>query len=217
MPAHRADIFSGGCLFLDIGRGVSGRFPFDHAVIIGIRHGRIVAEDVRSDHFSEKDGVRGGVHRVDHPAGNIRAAVGDDGQRVFHCPRDSGKFIEILPRAEPERADDGGVGIFCEHGDREVPAVADALVRIILLVDAHHHGGGGRGDLCRAVGGAARRPAVIPRGNDIHAVREGMECLCVHGRTSFFAFFVAAALNNFQLSAGNMLSSQRACMRFALP
>ena len=184
VAAEGAHILACGLFFLfgDVGGGVLRRLPLDDLMIIGIGHGRVIAQDVGADHFTQKDGVGGGVHGADHAAGDVGAAVRHHGQRVFDGVGHLLEFIEVFARAEPEGADDGRVAVLRQYRYGEVPAVGDAAVGVVVFIDADHHGGGGRGDLRRAVGGAARRPAVVPGGDDVHAVRKGMECSAVHCR-----------------------------------
>ena len=182
IPAHGANVFSRLGFLRNVGGGVFRRFALDDVVVVGVRHGRVFAGLFRACHLSQKDGVGRGVHGADHAAGDVGAAVRHHGQRVFDGVGHLLEFIEVFARAEPEGADDGRVAVLRQYRNGEVPAVGDAAVGVVVFIDADHHGGGGRGDLRRAVGGAARRPAVVPGGDDVHAVRKGMECSAVHCR-----------------------------------
>lgn len=53
--------------------------------------------------------------------------------------------------------------LFSARTDGKVPAGGDALVRVVVLIDADEHRSGGGGDLNGAVCGASRRSALVPR------------------------------------------------------
>ena len=164
----------------NIGRGIFGSLALDHFVVVGVGHGRVGACNVGADDFTQKDGVGRSVHRADDAAGDIRAAVRDDGHRVAHLVSDGIEFIEIFARAETEGADDGGVGIFGEDGDRKMSAIGDAAVGVVVFVDADHYRGGVGRDLSGAVGGTAGGSAVVPGGNNVDAVGHCVKSVRIH-------------------------------------
>ena len=63
-----------------------------------------------------------------------------------------------------------GPGILSQDGDGELPGVLDALVGVVVVVDAHSDGGWLRGDLHGAVGRAAGGPALVPGADYVYAV-----------------------------------------------
>lgn len=164
----------------DISRCIFGGFSFDDFMVIRVSHGSVAARNFRADDFAQKDGVGRSVHRADDAAGDIRAAVRDDGHRVAHLVSDGIEFIEIFARAETEGADDGGVGIFGEDGDRKMSAIGDTAVGVVVFVDADHHRGGVGRDLSGAVGGTAGGPAVVPGGNNVDAVGHCVKSVRIH-------------------------------------
>ena len=136
-----------------------------------------------------------GIHGIDHAAGDIGAAVRNDGQCILHGIGHGIELVAVLARAEAECADNGRVGVFREDGDGKVTAVGDALICVVVLIDAHHHRGRGGRNLCGAVGGAAGRAPVVPCGYDVNAVRKGMECFGIHRKLLLFTQLVLSCQN----------------------
>ena len=183
VSADGADVFARFAVRVFFGQ-VSGRifsrFAFHDFMVIGIRHGRFAAECFGADDFAEEDGMRGRIHRVDHSAGDVGAAVRDDRHGVPYLVGYFGEFVKVLSRTKAEHADDGRVCLFRQHADGEMTAVANALVCVVVFVDADDKGRGGSGDLCGAVCGAPRWSAVVPCAHDVNAVRDRLKRFRIH-------------------------------------
>ena len=149
-------------------------------MIVAVRHGRILCEFAAVEDLAQKDGVGGRIHRGDDLAGEPRDAAVGHGELAAHGVRSLSEFIELLGRAKAESADEGGIDALAEDGEREVAALLDRLVRIVVLVDADGDGRRLRRDLHRAVGDAADRLAFVPARAEIHAVRKIVKCSLIH-------------------------------------
>lgn len=146
----------------DISRCIFGGFSFDDLMVIRVSHGSVAARNFRADNFSQEDRMGRRVHGIDDTAGDVSAAVRNDGQRITYLVIYVIEFVEILSRPESESADNGRIGIFGENGNRKMSAICDAAVCIVIFVDADHDGSRICRNLGGAVCGAACRPAVIP-------------------------------------------------------
>ncbi len=186
VSANRTDVFALGLRFIGkVGRGVLRRFSLDDGMIIGVRHGRVGAQNVGTDHFAQKDGMRRRVHRIYDAAGDIGAGVAHDREGILYGIRYGIEFVEIPAGAETECADNGGIGVFRQYRNRKMTAVGNASIGVVVFIDADHYGCGRRGDLRGTIGGTAGRPTVIPSRNDVYAVRHGVECFRIHKKPSF--------------------------------
>lgn len=146
----------------DISRGIFGGFSFDDFMVIRVSHGSVAARNIRADNFAQEDRMGWCIHRIDDAAGDVSAAVRNDGQCIAYLVSYVIEFIEIFSRSESESTDDGRIGIFGENGNRKMSAIGDAAVCVVVFVDADHDGSRIGRNLGGTVCGAACRSAVIP-------------------------------------------------------
>ena len=160
----------GPALLRDIGRRVLRALPLDDIMIIRIGHGGVLLQDVRVQHLAQEHGMGGGLHLVDHLADDIGTGIRHHRQEALHRVVHLVELIVVPAALEAEGADDAGLGILPQDGDGELPGVLDALVGVVVMVDAYGDGGGFRCDLHGAVGRAARGPALVPCADYVYAV-----------------------------------------------
>ena len=70
----------------------------------------------------------------------------------------------------PETDDSGG-GLLAQDGDGELACVLDALIGVVVMVDAHGYGGRFGRNLHGAVGRAPGGPSFVPGADHIDSVR----------------------------------------------
>ncbi len=90
------------------------------------------------------------------------------------------ELVDVPAALEAELADHRHRRRLLQDGDGEPPARLDALVGVVLLVDADRHGGRLRGDLKDRVGDLAVEFSLLAGGDHVEAVAQFVKRRFVH-------------------------------------